>query len=201
MSINLESQVELSIETNGRAYKTVLRGWKHDVLLLVDIPDQIFRTKMVDDLVCRCSSKGKYYGFTVKWLGILAEPSLMYLSYPEDVFGSDLRKSKRYVVTLPASLYKNSGGTRSAEVPVLLKELSHDGLAFISERSFRVGDKLTMSTSLPTYGQISGMEIVVQNISNDYGFKTHGCRIEKLADNKPLEGFVGLIGSLVGETC
>lgn len=199
MSMNLELQIDLSIELNGKAYKTVLRGWKHDVLLFVDIPDQLFRKKIDDALVCRCSYGGKYYGFTVEWLGVLVEPSLLYLSYPEDVFGSGLRKNKRYVVALPASLYKNSDGTRSAEISVLLKELSQDGLAFISDRSFRVGDNLVISTSLPAYGQIPDMDIVVKNISGDNEPKIYGCKIEKLADNKPLEDFISVIESLAGE--
>lgn len=183
--LNRQSGIRLALETGMRVSLSLDGARENDdsrlsceLVGLVHFEFLILRLPWVPGLrqrllpgnrgTLRFVSEGELYGFHVEIINHVAKPALMlFLAYPEVVETLSLRKHKRMICALPASVHSRRG-----EGLGIIQDLSMGGCRLVMDvrgqaglRQMIVGDELLLQISLSTNALPPSVSSVVRSVS------------------------------------
>lgn len=197
--------MEITLERNRLSARALLRGWKDEAYLLMEMPDLRWKQNDPNPIVGRVSAGGSYYGFTTRYIGALPEINLVILEYPGDIIENVLRMAERYAVTIPATLtarHKEKEFTYQG----VITDLSKGGCLLISSRPFSVNETYTLSGAFPAGERFSGILMTALSSSGSDGAKgSEGrfemrCRFDSIPpdDERALSRFLDMLKTVHG---
>lgn len=111
LKIGMEASMECP-SASGKKAKSMVRGWRENEYILMDIPKFSFpfpvNTYLKEVWVVRFIRQGKVVGFKVNGLESFPAYDLFLLEFPKDIEVHSLRKQLRANLSLPVLLSSNS---------------------------------------------------------------------------------------------
>jgi hypothetical protein len=192
---------EITLERDRMSSRAIVRGWREDAYLLLEVPDLRWKQKSADPIVCRMSHSGKYYGFTTNFIASLQEINLGVFEYPADIIDNTLRSAERYQVTIPVKLtakFKNN----TFEYEGLITDISKGGCLLKSSRALKSNETFTLSGTFPTKESFDN--IVMTALSSE-GHDAHfvvRCRFDVVPPEaeQAIARFLKLVETSLGKT-
>lgn len=177
------------IEWKGKRYRTQMRGAKLEMVAtnllgqksrLAILPEtSYFLTDMPREyasggfefnspLTVRFLNAGKVYAFKTTLMRVHNQPPVLVLEYPEKVEFHNMRSDERVGIIFPASISENGGSGNKMGAVV---DLSASGarLGLDTRDGINVGTNLNLSFTLPSGAAVSGLAVLVRNISEEGG--------------------------------
>jgi len=190
-TLNLKAGMELSLEQGSKASKTVLRGWKKNQYLLVDMPDASWSRADSSEIIGRLFGEGHYYGFTTTRLGVLMEFKLVVLRYPEDIMANSYRQNERYDATLPVTISRQTETGRADDVGVITN-ISEGGCKLVCHKTYHVDSKILLQIDFPTGSRIDKLTCVLRSETNMGDKNSYGVEFDAIDDDElnPLREFL-----------
>lgn len=191
--------MDITLERNRLSAHALVRGWKNGVYILMEMPDLRWKQNDPDPIVARAFSKGKYYGFTTKFMGVLPEVNLVILEYPEDIIDNTLRAAERYAVTLPVKLTARYKGS-SFEYEGMITDISKGGCLLRSSRALKINDTYILSGTFPAGETFSGILLTTLTSEGSNGRFENRCRFDSIPpeDELALSRFLGMVKTVHG---
>ena len=194
-----ETGMEMTLERNRLSARALLRGWKDGAYMLMEMPDLRWKQNDPSPIVARTFRKGKYYGFTTKYVGALPEVNLVILEYPEDIIDNAMRAAERYAVTLPVKLATKYKGA-SFEYEGIITDISKGGCLLRSSRALKVNDTYIISGTFPAGENFGGILLTTLTAEGSEGRFENRCRFDSIPpeDERALSRFLGMVKTVHG---
>jgi hypothetical protein len=147
LQLKLSSQLRSSVEIKSNSYVSTLIGYVQDSTLIVTMPasDQFVGEPYIegDQVQVSLFSGNSVFNFTVFVDKIIKVPfKYLHLSFPKEIQGQNIRKSRRIRCSLPGSVVENS-------IPVSLIDLSICGAGISSDLPLgSLGTTITLSFAI-----------------------------------------------------
>lgn len=141
--------LKISLDREGRAMESTVRGWQEGEVLLIDTPGGMGDIKKSDDLDCTLYTRtGPPATFVSCMIGALPEYNLSVLSFPEKIEGASQAVIERLNVTLPVTVAKAGEGKESASAAIMT-DISLSDCLLTCEKLFIAGDAIVIKGSFP----------------------------------------------------
>ena len=187
-----ESGMELSLELNGQAYRTALRGWRRSQYLMVDLPDAgQWPPQSKEVIIGRLFGNGTYYGFSTECMSVMREFRLVILRYPEDMVDTTYRKTERFAISLPVTVHRQLSGGERQEKGVITN-ISAGGCQLRSPKPIGKGDSFRLTINLPTGQTIKEVNCLSRSVNPETDHFVVGLSfdIQKDGELDPLAAFL-----------
>lgn len=149
--IKIGTRLQISIEGRDRKLDSELVGVKNNEYLIVKLPENILY--MGHKLIVRYMHGSKIYAFRSTVLANIFEPDiLVFLKFPHEIEGRDLRQTPRFPCSLPSNaeigihVVQAVISDISSVGAMLSVDKEHSGLR---ESRMKIGSKITLTTFLP----------------------------------------------------
>ncbi len=169
---------EITLEREGRIFKSVLRGYKENDYLMVDLPDQSWMGSYGGGIVFRFLQRDKAVSFTTIWISYLAGVEQVILNYPASMLDTERRLKERYNISMPVNIYRLEGGEEKDASKSVIVDMSISGCKVSCELTYEENSRVFLKGSLPELGDFTDIGCYVRNISNVRGRRVYGLQFE-----------------------
>ncbi len=162
LTVGTDVLLNCSVRRQPVKCRTKICGWREKDFLILATPvvdGKLIDVTCGDNMTVRFVNDGIVYGFNSVLLGKLSHPRhLWVMTYPDLCERLSLRKSLRVPLLLLAAV----GGT---EEKVFVLDLSEGGALLEFNEELRVGDRKVLSFVLPNGRAVTGLGVIVKNVS------------------------------------
>ena len=184
-------------------FSTLFRGYRSKSFIMADHPRRDgLLLPLQDETKCivRFIHEGEIIGFTTRIIVTTPRPfPLVFLSYPETVESSVLRKYLRFPVRVPAFLTRDGySGVDDAPAKSMVLNLSQGGCLVESLQAFSVGENVLMTLILPEMGRVENVEAEVRRCEKKGGGYLLGLQFFNFLDEgyQEVRGYLNLLEAL-----
>lgn len=151
----------------NQKFSSYFRGYKLNQYVIIEQPIHNNRPVPIDEeteVMVRFIENGRAYGFKAEVLGVAKRPyPLLFISFPQVVESSNLRRDERYPVRLKAA-YSNEkmNGDASEKIEGQILNLSNNGCLLSSPEPAEAESYIFLSIPFPEQGLVTNLEAEVK---------------------------------------
>ncbi|MFH1135210.1 MAG: flagellar brake protein [Pseudomonadota bacterium] len=184
-------------------FSTFFRGYKNKNFIMADHPRRDGLLLPIQDetkCIVRFIHEGEIIGFNSRIAVTVPRPfPLMFITFPETVETSRLRKYLRFPVSIPVFLTRrNFPGEDESPPQSLALNLSHGGCLVESRQAFNVGENILMTLMLPEMGRVENVEVEVRRCDKKGEFNLVGLQFYDFLDDgyQEVKAYLNLLEAL-----
>lgn len=174
------------IQLHGEKMFSTFRGSKEAEYVLIDIPTAGGKPAYVsfnDIFMIRFLAGGAVYGFETKILKTYTKPfTICVIRYPKTIKAVNLRKSKRIITHLPATIETENGSFKGAII-----DLSEGGGLFstfaMENGAVPKGGECLLSANLPSGEKVDKLRSQLCSVKERAGKTMVGLRFTRIGDS------------------
>lgn len=174
ISKGLAMGLEINLKIRGQDLKSIIRGWKPGVYLLIDLPiaDGDYLKVIPETTVSfRFVNEGNVFSCVASVMSFLKQPAnLMILDFPTRYEKYPLRKNMRLSTKLPGIFYRLTSvkpEEKKMQHKATVLDISPTGALLTSKLNLESSSRIALSIKLSSMDKVTNILSIVKDTSKD----------------------------------